>query len=76
MIARITERGNGLVDAGDYVPGSDGELYRVVALRGPIQTGGPGCGNWIRATVELVDWEDCAEGEESTCQAIIEDDES
>ncbi len=72
MIARITERGNGLVDVGDYVPGNDGELYRVLALSGAIQTGGPGGGNWIRATVELADWSDCAEGEESTCLATVD----
>ena len=70
--ARIEECGNGLPDVGDYVPGTDGELYRVVTFRGPIQTGrSPGAGNWILAQVESVDWADCEEGAEHPSQAVI-----
>lgn len=63
MMATIRERGNGLPTAGDYVPGN-GELYRVVRVVGQIHTGQAGEGNWVRAEVELADWDDCAEEDE------------
>lgn len=71
-ICTINECGNGLPDVGDYVPGNDGNLYRVVSLDSRIQTGRPGQGNWIRATVELADWDDCDEGDESDAQAVLD----
>jgi hypothetical protein len=70
--AVIEERGNGFPGVGDYVPGDDGNLHRVVSVDGPIQTGrGVGRGNWILAQVELADWDDCDEGEEFPCMAIV-----
>lgn len=74
MIATLNERGNGLPDAGEYVPGDDGQLYRVVDTFGPIHTGSPGGGNYVYAHVELADWSDCAEGEESSALAIVSED--
>ncbi len=72
ITATISERGNGLPDAGDYVPGDDGELYEVVSVDNNIQTGrSPGEGNWIHAHVRLVDWSDCAEGSEFQALAIV-----
>lgn len=76
MNAIITERGNGLPDAGAYVPGTDGELYRVVALTGCIHTGrSPGAGNYVHATVEPADWDDCSEAEEFPASVEVDDDE-
>jgi hypothetical protein len=74
---RIVEQGNGLPDVGDYVPGPDGELYRVVAFHdGYIQTGRwPGEGDWIRAHVVRAALDDCAEGEEHPSVAVIPDEE-
>lgn len=68
--AIIRELGNGLpgprdVETGCYVPGTDGEIYRVLELVGPIHTGErPGAGNYVRAVVELADWGDVDEGDE------------
>ncbi len=62
--ATIDEMGNGFPEVGDYVPGSDGNLYRVKTL-GRIQTGrSPGASNWMPATVTRVDWDECEEGDE------------
>lgn len=63
-MATIYERGNGFPDVGDYVPGSDGNLYKVVKL-GRIETGrSPGASNWMLAKVELAEWSDCEDEEE------------
>lgn len=72
--ATIEERGNGLPDVGDYVPGSDGELYRIVT-RGRIQTGevGSGRANRMRATVELASWDDVESGVEFAASAVVDD---
>lgn len=70
--ATIHERGNGLADVGDYVPGDDGELYEVASIVGPIHTGGSGGSNYVHATVELADWRDVSEEDVSTCQARFE----
>lgn len=57
--ATISERGNGFPDPGDYVPGDDGQLYRVVSLGGTIHTGcRSGQSNYMYARVELADWSD------------------
>lgn len=75
--ATVHERGNGLPDVGDFVAGNDGEVYRVLKFRGPIQTGrAPGAGNWIRAEVELADWSDVNDDSEPTCSARIESDDA
>lgn len=61
MQAKIHECGNGFPDTGDYVPGTDGLLYRVTGESfGPIQTGDPS-GNWLGVSVEEADWADCDE---------------
>lgn len=70
--ATIEERGNGFPDVGDYVPGDDGELYRVVSTDGRIQTGPAGASNWIRASVEAVEWDDCDEEAEFPAMAVLE----
>ena len=70
--ATIEERGNGFPDVGDYVPGDDGGLYRVVSTDGRIQTGPAGTANWIRASVESVEWDDCDEGDEFPAMAVLE----
>lgn len=69
--ATIHEQGNGLASVGDYVAGDDGELYRVESIDSRIQTGQPGVANYVYATVELADWSDCEEDEQSTCVATI-----
>jgi len=70
--ATIEERGNGLPDVGDYVPGDDGGLYIVVTLDGPIHTGSaPGAANYVHATVEPADWSDCDEDAEFPALAIL-----
>jgi hypothetical protein len=73
----IQERGNGLPSVDDYVPGDDGNLYRVTAVTGRIQTGQPGIPHSVPAEVVLVDWLDCDEEDEYPAMAIIpqEDDE-
>jgi hypothetical protein len=74
--ATIEERGNGFPDVGDYVPGDDGQLYRIDALDGRIQTGrAPGAANWVRATVTLADWDDVGDDEIAEAMAIVGDDE-
>lgn len=75
MKAKISERGNGLPTAGDYVAGSDGELYRIESTEGPIHTGSAGCGNYLFATVELADWSDCSEEDEFPALAVLEAEE-
>jgi hypothetical protein len=70
--ATITERGNGLPDVGDYVPGTDGELYRIVSMESAIHTDGAGGGMWVRAQVDLADWADCAEEDEHTASCAVE----
>ena len=73
MSATIEERGNGLPDAGDYVPGDDGQLYRVVSTDGSVQTGrAPGRPNWIRATVAPADWSDCEEDAEFPAMVVAD----
>jgi len=70
--ATIEERGNGFPDVGDYVPGDDGQLYRVVTLTRRIETGtSSGAANWMGATVEEADWDDCAEEDLFPAAAII-----
>lgn len=71
---RIVEMGNGLPDVGDYV-GGGGYLYRVLDI-GRTETGrSPGAGAWCLARLELVDWEDCPEGDEFPARADIDADE-
>lgn len=69
--ATIHEAGNGFPDVGDYVPGTDGELYRVVKTSGHIHTSAPGAANYIYADVVLADWGDCADGDEHPSQCVI-----
>jgi hypothetical protein len=72
MRAIIKELGNGFPEVGNYVPGSDGELYQIMSM-GRIQTGrAPGCSNWVDATVELADWDDCDEEEEGPGMVVVE----
>lgn len=74
MNATITERGNGLPDAGAYVPGTDGELYRVVRITSRIHTGrSPGAGNYVHAVVAAADWDDCSEDEEFPASVSLDD---
>lgn len=77
ITAIIREHGNGLPDVGDYVVAPvDGEVYRVLSIHGPIQTGrSPGAGNWVRATVALADWADVTDDTEPTCTAVLDDEE-
>lgn len=63
--ATIHERGNGLPTADFYVPGNDGELYRIVSIDGRSA-------NYVRATVELADWSDCAEEDVFPASAVID----
>ncbi len=70
--ATINEQGNGLPDHGLYVPGDDGELYEIVAIDTRINTGSsPGQGNWCRARVEMVDWNDIDADEIFPAMAIV-----
>jgi hypothetical protein len=71
MHAKISERGNGLPDVGDYVAGDDGEVYEVVALETLIHTGGPGAGNYVYGDVELADWADVTDDTEPRCSAEV-----
>lgn len=76
ITAIIREHGNGLPDVGDFVAGNDGEVYRVLSIDGPIQTGrSPGAGHWVRATVALADWDDVTDDTEPTCTAVLDDEE-
>ena len=68
----ICERGNGFPDDGDYVPGDDGELYKIVKCGNNIFTGNrPGASNYIYATVTLADWDDCSEEDIHSCISFI-----
>jgi hypothetical protein len=60
--ATIYEAGNGFPEAGDYVPGRDGNLYYIIEMGCTINTGrGPGQANWMRAEVEEACWSDLPE---------------
>lgn len=78
--ATISERGNGFPDVGSYVPGDDGNLYRVVAT-GCIFTGNsPGVSNYMCAQVDEADWSDVDSDDEVfpasvSVQGADEDDE-
>ncbi len=77
MQAIVTDRGNGLPDVGDYVPGDDGNLYRIESIRGRIETGRhTGEGNWMRVNVAMVDWDSCEESEEFPAMVSVDDDEA
>lgn len=73
MLATMVEKGNGFAAAEDYAPGDDGELYRITSIgAGRIQTGAPGEGDRIEGVeVELADWADVEEGEESPVLLIL-----
>lgn len=58
----IREQGAGYPDVGAYVPGLD-SLWRVVSTGSTIHTAGPGLGNYIYATVEAADWDDCEDSD-------------
>lgn len=73
MKATIQERGNGFPSVGDYAPGDDGNLYRIVALSGRIQTAQSS--NYIYAEVESADWLDCPEEDEFPALVVLGEDE-
>lgn len=75
--ATIHELGNGFPETGNYIPGNDGNLYRLVRTNGRIFTGSCGSGNYIHAELELADWdEDLEEDEEPfPAQAVLEGDD-
>ena len=61
ILATIAERGNGFPGPHDYVPGDDGELYRVVRAGARIETQGAGAGNRCAGyLLALADWDDVA----------------
>lgn len=70
--AKIIEQGNGLPDCGDYVTGDDGELYVIIRIEDRINTGHhPGDGNWCRARVLPVDWDNVDEAKIFPAQACL-----
>lgn len=74
VAATIVEAGNGFPDVGDYVPGDDGELYRVVTRGRNITTHGPGAGDQCHGYVlELADWSDAESDDEvHPCSARLD----
>lgn len=74
--ATMKEQGNGFADEGDYAPGDDGELYRIISLgSGRIETGAPGQGNRIYGVeVELADWSDCEEEDVAPVYLVLDAD--
>lgn len=66
--AVVRERGNGFPISGCHVLGTDGLLYRVRDLVGPIHTDRPGRGSYVNALVELVD----PSADEDPYHAIVE----
>jgi hypothetical protein len=54
----ISERGNGFPSINDHIPGSDGNLYRVLHTSGRINTNDCGAANTLWASLELADWDD------------------
>lgn len=72
MKATITERGNGFPSVGQYVSSvRDGNIYRVTAIVGRIQTHGPGQGNTIEAEVEMADWTDIDDETEPRASCVL-----
>ena len=73
--AIISEGGNGLPDVGDFVGGSDGELYSI-SSHGPIRCGANG--RWYEAVIEPVEggWKSLEENEVFDAQCIIADAEA
>lgn len=69
----IEERNAGFPDTGRYVPGDDGNLYEVVCITSRIMTHDPLSGrpNYVKAQVNLADWDDCPEGEEFPGMVVI-----
>lgn len=76
MKATIHEMGNGLPTAGDYVASPD-SLYLVESIDSRIQTGGAGSGvaNYVYASVEPVEWDECPEGDEFPARVTLEADD-
>lgn len=76
--ATVYEMGNGFPDDGDYVPGTDGELYVIVRSGSRIETGSPGSANRIYdCEIELADWDDVdSEDEVHPSRAVIDEDEA
>lgn len=68
--AIIEEQGNGFPVAGDYVSDSD-QLYRVESIDSRIQTEQYKA-NYVYATVEPVEWSECAEGDEHSARVRVE----
>ena len=72
MNATIYERGNGMPDVGDYVPGA-GALYRVLEC-GPVRAANyPGGSDWCLALVEAVEWDECPEGHEHPSSCVVDE---
>jgi hypothetical protein len=73
----IHERGNGFPGVGSYVPGSDGNLYRVSEIYGRIHTGQPGEDNYVNAVVEEADWGDVDSDDDvfPACASVPREDE-
>jgi hypothetical protein len=73
MKATIHEMGNSLPTAGDYASSSD-QLYLIESIDSRIQTGeaGSGVANYVYATVEPVEWDECPEGDEFPARVEIE----
>lgn len=70
MKAIIEEQGNGFPSAGDYVSSSD-QLYRVESIDSRIQTE-QFRSNYVYATVEPLDWSECAEGDEFPARVSLD----
>jgi hypothetical protein len=68
--ATVYEMGNGFPGVDDYVPGDDGELYRITATDGRIST--TGMANNITAELELADWDDVEENDIFPARAVLE----
>jgi hypothetical protein len=72
MRAIIEERGNDFPSVGNYVPGSDGNLYLVTYVSGHIMTQ-QYKSNTMHCEVVQASWDDCTEDDEFSAMIRFED---
>lgn len=74
--AIISETGNGFPYIGSYVPGDDGNLYRVVKTTPRfIYTGPSGEGDFMHGKVREASWDDISSSDVFPAQVRIPDED-
>lgn len=67
LIATIEKLGDDFPATGDYVPGEDGNLYRVLSVSTPAPHS-----VFAAAKLEKVSWDECPEGQEHQSEVLVD----